>query len=77
MTNKRRYTLIFISVTIGTILSVLMLASRGALKGADYLTLVFNMAIAVSIIIALGFFFRKMDKKHEAEEKENNRKNIE
>ncbi len=77
MTNRRRYFLIIMSVTLGTILSGLMIASRGAMKGTDYLTLFFNMAIAAAVIIALGIVFKTMDRKHKKEEEEKNKLNEE
>ncbi len=68
MTNKRRYFIITVSLTIGTILSALLLYSRmGTLKGTDYMTLVFNMIIAAAVIVALGVVFKTMDKKHNGE----------
>lgn len=69
MTNKRRYTLIIVSVSIGTVLSAFMMASRSQLNGTDVVTLLFNMGLAVGIIVALAIFFRSMDKKEK--EKEN------
>lgn len=70
MTNKRRYLIITISLTIGTFLSALMLYSRrGTLQGTDYLTLAFNMIIAAAVIVGLAVVFRTMDKKKEKEDR--------
>jgi hypothetical protein len=71
MTNKRRYFLVGTSVGLGTILSALLLASRGKLEGTGYVTLGFNMAIAVAVIFGLGAVFKSMDRKQKAEDEKN------
>ena len=68
MTNKRRYFIITVSLTIGTILSALLLYSRmGTLKGPDFMILAFNMIIAAAVIVGLGIVFKTMDKKYKDE----------
>ena len=69
MTNKRRYMLVGVSVGFGTLLSALLLASRGKLEGTGYVTLFFNMAIAVAVIFGLGVVFKSMDKKLKDQDK--------
>jgi hypothetical protein len=67
MTRKRRLTLVLTSVGLGTILSAILLASRGKLEGTGYVTLFFNMAIAIAVIFGLGAVFKSMDRKHKEE----------
>jgi hypothetical protein len=73
MTNKRRYTLVAVSVGFGTLLSAALLASRGKLEGTGYVTLFFNMAIAIAVIFGMGAVFKSMDKKlKDPDQKEGN-----
>lgn len=60
MSNRRRITLIVISVTIGTVLSAFLISHKsGGLSGTDLLTLAFNTVIAVALIVAIAVLFRK------------------
>ncbi len=63
MNNRRRITIIIISVTIGTVLSAFLLAHRlNGLKGNDVISLVFNMIIAIAVVVGIGVVLRKGDK---------------
>jgi hypothetical protein len=64
MTNKRRVTLIIVSVSIGTMLSAALVSFyRKGLGPDDYLLLGTNLFYSLVIIFAIGYFlvWRKKD----------------
>jgi hypothetical protein len=58
MTNKRRITIITVSVIIGTLLSagLFFMKRRGALTSDDYFFLATNMFFSLMIIFTIGWF---------------------
>jgi len=57
MTNKRRATIITLSVIAGTILSAgLLYLKRGSLDEHDYFLLATNLFFSILIIFAIGWF---------------------
>jgi hypothetical protein len=64
MNNRRRTTIIIISVISGTLLSALMISKkRGALDGDSYFLLGTNLVISLILIFGIGFILMKMKKK--------------
>ncbi|MBK6641191.1 MAG: hypothetical protein IPN13_04615 [Bacteroidetes bacterium] len=64
MTNRRRISIIAVSVLFGTMLSAVMLYfKRGTLEGNDYFLLATNLFFSLVIILAIGYFliWRKKD----------------
>jgi hypothetical protein len=64
MTNRRRTTIIAISVFAGTMLSAgLLYLKRGSLDNQDYFLLGTNLFFSLVIIFAIGWFliWRKKD----------------
>ena len=60
MNNKRRTTIIVVSVLTGTLLSFLLFKTRrGAepLSGSDQTTLITNFVFSLAILLGIGFFF--------------------
>jgi hypothetical protein len=60
MTNKRRVTIIVLSVLAGSILSFFMFKLRrggGALTTDDQAMLITNFSFSIVIILGIGFFF--------------------
>lgn len=63
MTNKRRFTIIFISLTLGSILSILIVKKRiGNLSPQSYMQLIFNFIFAAAIVVGIALLFKKMNK---------------
>jgi len=63
MTNKRRFLIIFISLTLGSLLSMWIIKKRmGALSPQSYMQLIFNFIFAGAIVIGIALLFRKMNK---------------
>lgn len=57
MTNRRRITIITISVIAGTLLSAGLLSlKRGELDGDDYFLLATNLFFSLLIIFSIGYF---------------------
>lgn len=57
MTNQRRITLIIVSVSIGTLLSAVLVSFyRKGLGPDDYLLLGTNLLYSLVIIFAIGYF---------------------
>jgi hypothetical protein len=63
ISNRRRITIIVISVLTGSILSVLLIMSRQQkLSSAEWSTLAINFFFALAIVFAIGFFLSKKSK---------------
>ena len=63
MTNRRRFTIIFISLTLGSILSIWIVKKRiGNLSPQSYMQLIFNFIFAAAIVIGIAMLFKKMNK---------------
>lgn len=59
MTNRRRITIITISIAAGTFLSYFIFRMRrgGELTQMDYITLIGNLIISLAVILGIGFMF--------------------
>jgi hypothetical protein len=64
MSEKRRYILLAISVTVGTLLSLFIFKMKrgGALTSQDWLTLGSIFLISLVLLISLSIIFNKADK---------------
>ena len=64
MTNRRRFTIIFISLTLGSILSIWIVKKRmGTLSSQSYMQLIFNFIFAAAIVVVgIALLFKKMNK---------------
>lgn len=63
MTNRRRFSIIFISLTLGSILSIWIVKQRiGTLSPQSYMQLIFNFIFAAAIVIGIALLFKKMNK---------------
>ena len=67
MSNRRRLTIILVSVLVGSLMSVYIVKKRmGGLTRDAYIQLGFNFFFAVAIVIGIGLIFtfnNKKDKK--------------
>ena len=64
MNNKKRVTIIVISLSIGTILSALMLISHYKTANAQLMGNIFvNLLFSVAVVVGIAFLFSKMNKK--------------
>jgi hypothetical protein len=63
MSNRRRFIIIFISLTLGSLLSIWIVKKRmGTLSPASYMQLIFNFIFAAAIVIGIAILFKKMNK---------------
>ncbi len=63
MSNRRRFWIIFISLTLGSILAIGIVKKRmGTLTSQNYMQLIFNFIFAAAIVIGISLLFRKMNK---------------
>ena len=64
MSNRRRLTIILVSVLIGSLMSVYIVKKRmGGLSREAYIQLGFNFFFAVAIVIGIGLIFNFNNKK--------------
>ena len=62
ISNKRRFLIIIVSVSSGSLISLWILKKRlGTLKTADYISLSFNFFFAVAVVVALAVLLKKMN----------------
>ncbi len=63
MSNRRRFLIIFISLGIGSLLSIWVIKKRmGNLSPQSYMQLIFNFIFAAAIVIGISLLFKKMNK---------------
>jgi hypothetical protein len=63
VTKKRRLIIIFVSVTIGSLISLFFVKKKmGTLKPDDYIQLGINFLFAVAMVVGIALLFQKMDK---------------
>lgn len=63
MTDKRRVTIITLSVIAGTLLSFFIFkGKKGVLTKDDYITLGSIMAVSLALIIGISFILKRADK---------------
>jgi hypothetical protein len=66
MNNRRRFTIILISVGLGSLISFYIVKKRlGSLKHEDYVQLGINFLFAVAIVVGIALLFRNMNKKNQ------------
>lgn len=69
MNNRRRYTIISISVLIGTLLSVLLVYSKkGKVDSNDKFMIITNFVFGLAIVVAIGIVMTRMDRKNKKKE---------
>ena len=62
MSDKRRFIIIFISLTLGSILSIWIVKMRvGNLSPQSYMQLIFNFVFAAAIVVGIAVLFKKMN----------------
>jgi uncharacterized membrane protein len=63
MSNKRRFFIIFISLTIGSMFSIWIVKQRmGSLSPQAYGQLIMNFIFAGAIVVGIAMLFKKMNK---------------
>jgi len=63
LSNRRRITIIVLSVIIGSIFSAfLLLRRRGTLSAHDWSSIGINFLFALAIVFAIGILLRKISK---------------
>jgi uncharacterized membrane protein len=63
MSNRRRFFIIFISLLVGSLLSIWIVKKRmGSLSPQSYMQLIFNFIFAAAIVIGISLLFKKMNK---------------
>jgi hypothetical protein len=64
MNNKKRITIIVVSLSIGTILSAMILISHYKTANAQLMGNIFiNLLFSVAIVVGIAFLFMRMKKK--------------
>ncbi len=62
ISNRRRYTIILISVSVGSIISLWIVKLRmGTLKPSDYLSLGLNFLFAAAMVVGLSILLKRMN----------------
>jgi hypothetical protein len=63
MSDKRRFIIIFVSLTLGSILSIWIVKKRmGTLSPESYMQLIFNFIFAAAIVVGIALLFKKMNR---------------
>jgi hypothetical protein len=63
MSNRRRFMIILLSVSLGSLLSIWIVKKRiGALSPDAYWQLIFNFIFAIAIVVGIGILFKRMNK---------------
>ncbi len=63
MSHRRRFFIILISISLGSILSIWIVKKRmGALSPDSYRQLIFNFIFAIAIVVGISLLFRNMNK---------------
>jgi hypothetical protein len=63
MSNRRRFMIILLSVSLGSILSLWIIKKRmGTLSSDAYWQLIFNFIFAIAIVVGIAILFRRMNK---------------
>ncbi len=77
MNNRRRYIIIFLSVGVGSMISLWILKKRmGTLSQHDYVQLGINFFFAAAVVIGISILLSRVNKKYDDEEKQKNDNNI-
>ena len=64
ISNKRRLIIIFMSVGLGSLISLYIMKKKmGTLKPDDYMQLGFNFLFAVAIVIGIGLLMSRQNQK--------------
>ena len=64
ISNKRRLIIIFMSVGLGSLISLYIMKKKmGTLKPDDYMQLGFNFLFAVAIVIGIGLLMNRQNQK--------------
>lgn len=70
VSKKRRFIIILVSVSTGSLISLWILKQRmGTLSANDYFSLGINFFFAAALVVGLSIFLQKMNDKYDQEEK--------
>lgn len=71
MSDKKRMIIIFLSVLTGSLLSyVMFLMRKGTLTSHDYFVLATNFGFALLIVLGVGFYLMRKNKRDEMRKNE-------
>lgn len=71
MTNRRRITIVFLSVGVGSIISLYFIKKRmGTLSQHDYINLGLNFFFSAAMVVGISILLSRMNKKYDKEQKE-------
>ena len=63
MSDRRRFFIILISISLGSVLSIWIVKKRmGTLSPESYRQLIFNFIFAIAIVVGISLLFRNMNK---------------
>ncbi len=77
MNNRRRFIIIFLSVGVGSLISLWILKKRmGTLSQHDYVQLGINFFFAAAVVVGISILLTRVNKKYEDEEKQKNDRDL-
>lgn len=70
VSKKRRFLIILISVSVGSIISLWIVKQRlGTLSPNDYFSLAINFFFAAALVVGLSIFLQRMNDKYDQDDK--------
>ncbi len=73
MNKTRRFAIIFISVGVGSLISIYLIQKRmGTLSKQDYINLGFNFFFSVAMVVGVSILLQRMNNKYDKEQGKKN-----
>jgi uncharacterized membrane protein len=71
MNKRRRFIIIFLSVAVGSLISLYLIQKRmGTLSKQDYVNLGFNFFFSAAMVVGISILLQRMNNKYDREQKE-------
>ena len=75
MNKTRRFVIIFVSVGVGSLISLYLIQKRmGTLSKQEYINLGFNFFFSAAMVIGISILLQKMNNKYDKEQREKDEK---
>ena len=73
MNKTRRFAIIFVSVGVGSLISLYLIQKRmGTLSKQDYINLGFNFFFSVAMVVGVSILLQRMNNKYDKEQGKKN-----
>ena len=73
MNKTRRFAIIFVSVGVGSLISIYLIQKRmGTLSKQDYINLGFNFFFSVAMVVGVSILLQRMNNKYDKEQGKKN-----